>query len=306
VFALTPVWSRLKGVGASPAGDGFVLPRPLRRPARVLSRLAGGDFVAPRYAASMMTAALLGAAGAYGAVLGGHMPIIVKTVTAHSGFAVYEIKIVGHRETSEIDILGQLDLDGWTSMIGFDAEAARKDIMRLPWVGSATVRKIYPDTVEVKLEEREPFAIWQHGSQLTLVDAAGAVIAPCRHPRHAVLPLIVGMGAPERAGAFVTKVGAFPELASRVKGYVHIAERRWDLRLENGITVRLPDHGVDQALAELVKLDREKALLSRDIVAVDMRLDDRLVVQLTPDAVVRRNAALKERGIKLPKRESQI
>ena len=42
-------------------------------------------------------------------------------------------------------------------------------------------------------------------------------------------------------------------------------------------------------------MDRENGLLSRDIVSVDMRLSDRMVVKLTPDALVRRNAALEER-----------
>ena len=79
-----------------------------------------------------------------------------------------------------------------------------------------------------------------------------------------------------------------------MKGYVHIAERRWDLRLENGITIKLPDHEEDAALAGIVEMDRMQGLLTRDIAAVDMRLDDRIVVQLTPEAAVRRDAALKE------------
>ena len=71
-----------------------------------------------------------------------------------------------------------------------------------------------------------------------------------------------------------------------------VAERRWDMRLENGITIRLPERGADAALAELLRLDREHGLLSRDIAAVDLRIDDRLVVKLTPAAALEREAAL--------------
>ena len=84
-----------------------------------------------------------------------------------------------------------------------------------------------------------------------------------------------------RAG-FIDKIRQFPELASRVKGYIRVAERRWDLRLENGITIKLPESGEDEAIAEVLKMDREDGLLSRDIASVDLRLDDRLVVRLTP------------------------
>ncbi len=81
-----------------------------------------------------------------------------------------------------------------------------------------------------------------------------------------------------------------------MKGYIRVAERRWDLRLENGITVKLPELNEDKAIAELMRLDRENGILSRDLAAVDMRLNDRLVLQLTPEAALRRTAALTEQA----------
>jgi cell division protein FtsQ len=277
------------------ASDGIVLPRLFRRPVRLLGRFAGGEFEAPRYSASILTAGFLAVSSLYGAYLGGHFPTIIQAVTSRLGFAIDEVKVSGHRETSEIDILERLGLDGWTSTIGFDAEAARERIAALPWVESAAVRKIYPDVLEIKVEERKPFAIWQHGSELSVIERSGHVIAPYSGGRQATLPLIIGLGAPEAAPAFIERIHAFPELAARIKGYIRVAERRWDVRLENGVTVKLPEAGEDQAVKALIAMDHETGLLSRDIAAVDMRISDRLVVQLTPDAATRREAALKER-----------
>jgi cell division protein FtsQ len=305
--------SWLRGVRGAAGGarepialDGIVLPRFLRRPARSLGRMIQGDVEAPRYAASILTAGFLAASSLYGAYLGGHMPTVVQAVTARLGFAIDAVKVSGHRETSEIDILERLGLDGWTSTIGFDAEAARERIATLPWVEVAEVRKVYPDTLEIQIEEREPFAIWQHGSQLSVIERSGHVISPYSGGRQAMLPLIIGFGAPEAAPAFVEKIRGFPELASRVKGYIRVAERRWDVRLENGVTVKLPEFGEDQALKALVAMDREVGLLSRDIAAVDMRLSDRLVVRLTPEAATQREAALKERLKRKSKPEKRI
>lgn len=278
--------------GLSLSADGFVLPRFLRKPVRVLSRFGRGQFTPPPYAASMLTAAFLAASSLYGAYLGGHFPAMVQGVTARSGFAVDQIKVSGNRETSEIDVLDKLELDGWTSLVGFDADEARARVTSLPWVRDAAVRKVYPGTIEVRIEEREAFAIWQYGSQLSVVEKSGHVIAPFVGGSQATLPLVVGFDAGQRAADFVAKVANYPELASRVKGYVRIGERRWDLRLDNGITVKLPENQVDSALAELVALDRQDGLLGRDIAAVDMRFTDRLVVQLTPEAMERRQAEL--------------
>lgn len=276
--------------GLSLSAEHFVLPRLLRKPVRILSRLGRGDFTPPPYAASMLTASFLAVSSLYGAYLGGHFPAMVQAVTARSGFAVDQIKVSGNRETSEIDILDKLELDGWTSLVGFDADEARARIASLPWVSNAAVRKVYPGTIEVRIDEREAFAIWQYDNQLNVVEKDGKIIAPFTGGRQVALPLVIGFGAAERAAGFVAKVNAYPELASRVRGYIRVGERRWDLRLENGITVKLPESGADAALAELVALDRDKALLTRDIAAVDMRFGDRLVVQLTPEAVERRAA----------------
>jgi cell division protein FtsQ len=287
-----------RGAASAAAGkpsmsDGVVLPRFLRRPVRLFGRMIDGSFEAPRYSSSILCAGFLAASSLYGAWLGGHIPMVVQAVTSPLGFAVDEVKISGHQETSEIDVLERLGLDGWTSTIGFDAEAARERIAALPWVESAAVRKIYPDTLEIHIQERKPFAVWQHGRELSLVERDGHVIAPYTGG-HAVLPLIIGLGAPEAAPAFLDRIRSHPELSARAKGYIRIAERRWDVRFENGITVKLPEAGEGDALDQLASLDRDAGLLSRDISAVDMRFADRLVVQLSPEAATQREAAVKE------------
>ncbi len=273
----------------------FVLPRFMRRPGRFVARLCDGDYQPPRHFGITATAIYLAASIGYGAWLGGQIPMAAQAVTARLGFAVDQIRVSGNKETSEIDILERLDLDGWTSLIGFDAEAARERIAALPWVKTVSVRKVYPDELEVRIEERQPFAIWQHGTRLAIIERDGSVIAPFDGGRHAVLPLVIGYGAAQGAD-FVEKIKRYPGLASRVKGFIRVAERRWDLRLENGITVRLPESGEDAALAELLRLDREDGLLSRDIASVDFRLDDRLVIKLTPQAMERRTALLAEQA----------
>ena len=280
--------------GGAFAPDSFVLPKLLRRPARFASRVWSGEVAVPQFAALALSSLLVGSFVTYGVAVGGHTPAVVQAVTARTGFAIDEIRVSGNLETSEIDIFDRVGLDGWTSLVGFDAEEARERIATLPWVESATVRKIYPSTLEVKVVEKVPFAVWQQGSLLSLVEQNGAVIAPLVGTRHASLPLVVGAGAAEPAASFLSVVAKYPELASKVLGYVRVADRRWDLRMANGVTVKLPEFGASTALADLVEMDQVHKLLERDIESVDMRFGDRLVVKLSEDAATAREAALKE------------
>lgn len=273
--------------------DGFVLPRWLRRPVRTFSRLGSGDFTPPRYSMALLNVAFLASVGAYGAYVGGHMPTVVQAVTARTGFAVDQIKVVGNRQTSEIDVLERLELDGWTSLIGMNADQARDRIAALPWVEQVSVRKTYPNALEVKLSERQPFAIWQQNNELTVIEASGRVIAPYGNRRLGRLPMVMGQGAELAAADFVKKVEAYPAVASRAKAYIRVAERRWDIRFDNGVVAKLPEFGDEQALADFDRMNRESRILDKNISVVDMRVSDRVTVRLKPDAVEQRETDLK-------------
>nr|WP_246431200.1 cell division protein FtsQ/DivIB [Paenochrobactrum gallinarii] len=271
------------------------MPKFLRKPFRFIARLFQGRIHIPRFAGTIGLAGFFAATGAYGMVAGGHSEDVIKVTTSTLGFAIERVEVVGNAETSDIDVLGQLNLDGSTSLIGLNVERAREEISQLPWVESAEVRKIYPGTVLVSLQERKAHAIWQSDDALSLIDADGKEIVPYRSGRYAQLPLVVGEGAETRVKNFITDVSAYPALASKVRAYVRVADRRWDLLLENGVRVLLPEFEPQKALAQIEQLDRDQHLLSRDIVSVDMRLNDRVTVLLTETGQVAREKLLKER-----------
>ena len=95
------------------------------------------------------------------------------------------------------------------------------------------------------------------------------------------LPLIVGRGADAQAKDFLTLLERFPDIRQQVRASILVGKRRWNLRLKNGLDVRLPEEGVASALEHLIALDRADKLLSRDIVSVDLRLADRVTVRLS-------------------------
>lgn len=276
-------------------GGAFVLPRFLRKPFRIASRLFGGGVNIPRYAGTLGLVSFLGATGIYGMIVGDHTHTVVKATASTFGFAIERVSVAGNNETSEIDILEKLGLDGETSLIGFNADEARLAIETLPWVAGVEIRKVYPGSVVVSLEERKAFALWQSGRDLLVVDEAGKPIVPLNGSRYASLPLVVGEGASSRGKAFIETVAAYPDLAAKVRAYARVSDRRWDLLFDNGVRVLLPEQDVKRALAEVETLQRTKNILGRDILSLDMRLDDRVTVQLTPTGMESREKMLKDR-----------
>ena len=78
------------------------------------------------------------------------------------------------------------------------------------------------------------------------------------------------------------------------------------MRLDNGVTVKLPSENVPRAMDQLARMQAENKLLERDIMAVDFRLEDRTAIELTPDAQVRRQAMVDQRAKDLKKAEKHI
>lgn len=247
----------------------------------------------PRFSAIATT--FLASTVLYGTILGGHALPLVDTLAVPAGMTIADVEVSGNSETSQIDILQTVYMTGAQTVPGLDVAAARAAIEAMPWIKSASITKIYPDRISVVVEEKAPYAVWQHGGDVVVIDRDGVPIVPYATTRFTDLPLVVGVGADRAASELIDRIEVVPELTPRVRAYIRVAERRWNLRLDNGVTVLLPEVDPIDAAAEVVRVDRETGLLGRDIRAVDMRVSDRMVIQLTPEAKERRDAALKAR-----------
>jgi cell division protein FtsQ len=267
------------------ARAGIVLPRILRRPARMLEKI---DWKPPRYAGAASVMVLFAATLIAGVIAGGHATTVVAAVTAWSGLAIDEIRITGQSRTAELDVLRRLEIGQFPSLVTFDLDAAKARLETLPWVADAALRKLYPHDLNVVIRERRPFAVWQDGDRLWLIDDTGHAITDAVDDRYASLPMVVGKGAARRIGDFVALVRSAPAIAERTRAGVLIGERRWTLVLDNGVEVMLPEQEPGAALAAVARLDAESALLSRAITAVDLREPARLVVRLDAEAAAAR------------------
>ncbi len=256
----------------------LLVPRRLRRLAEKIELTRGGR------RGHFAAAGFLGAAVLYGLVAGGHAVRLGDAALSAIGLGIESVTVTGNGETAQFSVLEKLELDPGASLPGFDADAARLRISQLPWVLDVTVRKTYPGILAVSLREKLPFALWQHEDAIFVIDRDGEPIVACDDRRFSNLPLLVGAGANQRAADFLHNLAAHDSIVSRLRAAVLVAERRWNLVLNNGITVKLPEANPFAAVADLVALDQREDLLSRAISIVDLRLEDRITVHIVPDA----------------------
>jgi cell division protein FtsQ len=203
---------------------------------------------------------------------------------------VGDVLVVGRKETPRDTLLAALAVERGAPILAVDLHAARSRLLALPWVSSASVERLLPDTIVVRITERRPIAIWQRHGQFSLIDAAGQVIVGVPRSNLGELLLVVGDEAPPHAAALIEMLATQPELAPAVRAAVRVGGRRWNLHLANGVDVRLPEEHPADAWARLADYQRRHGLLDKPIRSLDMRFSDRLIVQPRPDPPAEKDA----------------
>jgi len=202
--------------------------------------------------------------------------------TAGLGLRIEEVLVEGRARTDGEEILARLGLALDRPILAVDPAAARAALEALPWVRTASVERQLPGTVYIRITEREPLALWQEQGVIRVIDRDGEVIPGIEPRRFAHLPLVVGADAPAHAARLIAVMNSEPELRDRVTAAVRVAGRRWNVQIEGRIDVRLPEADAAAAWSQLARIERQQGLLSRDVIVIDLRLPDRLVVRTDP------------------------
>ncbi len=256
------------------------------------------DINVPHGAGASAVALLLLGSATYGAVKGDHVPDIVAQVqnlcdaaANRAGFRISEVALSGEHEVGREDILTLAGITGRSSLLFLDAARMRARLVTNPWIADATVLKLYPSRLRIEIKERKAFALWQKDGRVAPIAADGTVLESYVSQRFKTLPQVVGKGAEKQAADFLQLLSRYPDIARLVEASVLVAERRWNLHLQGGIEVLLPEAQTERALTTLTEL-ASRQLFSRDIVAVDLRLADRVTVRLSDAAAAARKEAI--------------
>ena len=172
------------------------------------------------------------------------------------------------------------------SSLEIDLGAVRDRIEQLDAVERARVRALPSGILEIRAIERVPVVVWRGPDGLELLDQHGVRVAEVdSRLRRPDLPLVAGEGADLHVPEALALLADARQVAARIRGLVRIGERRWDLVLDRGQVVRLPEADPRAALGRVMALDASDELLKRDVTVVDMRDPRRPMLRLSEHAL---------------------
>ncbi len=199
--------------------------------------------------------------------------VAADTVVNDAGFTIRNIHIAGGQRTPAETIAAALDLKKEQSIFAADLTAARARLLALDWVASAEVVRRYPDTIHVSIVEKRPFALWQPpaNAAIAVVERNGRPITTQGIEQFVRLPKLVGAGAPQASAELVDIVAAHRAVNARIAYFELVSQRRWNLVLNDGVVVKLPEQGWQKELDALEHLIIDKGVLEKDVAEIDMR-----------------------------------
>ncbi len=190
---------------------------------------------------------------------------------ARAGFSVNSIVAFGASQTEAQALRTAMAVPQGAPIVDLDLTAIRHKVEALPWVRVASVERSLPDRLIVRIVERQPAALLQENGQLSLIDSTGTPIRNTALTPFIHLPTVTGPGAAAATPDLLKVLQEAPILAARVTAATRFGERRWDVRVDDRVWVRLPEDDPATAWKHLARLDVEKSVLNHALEAVDVR-----------------------------------
>jgi cell division protein FtsQ len=207
-----------------------------------------------------------------------------------------KVELEGRVRQSRESVMAALGVARDMPVMDIDLAAVKTRLEKLNWVRIAELERRLPDTLFVRITERQPIAFWQRDGRLALIDRDGSVIAAERLDLDGPLPVLVGDDAPAHAAALIAMLATEPALAPRVNAATWLGDRRWNLRFDNGVEAALPETDPASAWHRLAGLERSDRVLERDIVSIDLRMPDRLVLRRTAEPKTESKGPVKDKA----------
>jgi len=209
-----------------------------------------------------------------------------QALAARPEFAVEGVAVTGGTGELRAEVRRLLGPLAGVSSLTLDLGALRARIEAVGAVKTARVRFDPTGKLSVALEARRPVALWRGpDGALSLVDEEGVAIAAAeRRVEHPGLPLVIGAGAKAHVAEALRLIEIAPPIRPRLRAMARVGERRWDVVLDRGLVIMLPEEGAAAALAGAMALHYSEELLERNLAAIDLRVHGRPALRMAPEA----------------------
>lgn len=198
---------------------------------------------------------------------------------ARVGFVVREVNLHGKNYANKEKISKTLKIKYNSPIFAISLSDLKSKLESIDWIKYAAVERKLPDKINIIIKERVPVALGQKNKKLYIIDEEGAIINNFDLKSHSHLPIIIGEGAEMHANSLIKMLKVEPRLFKHIYSVIRVSERRWNVRFDNQLEVKLPEEDAEKAWNLVIKLYHKNELFSSDIVSLDLRIPNKIFVE---------------------------
>ena len=168
------------------------------------------------------------------------------------------------------------------NLISLNFNSIKEIVESSEWVKRASIKKVLPSTLKINVTENDPYAIYFQEGKSFLIDLDGSIITEINLNNYEDDLLFVrGENSPELLEQLIRDISiAFPNLTQTLEEVEFIEKRRWNLKLNNKLLVKLPDEKIQQSLKNLKQLFEEQEVMESNIIEIDLRIQGRAALKV--------------------------
>lgn len=200
-------------------------------------------------------------------------------VSSKSGFVLRNVIIEGQQHTLSTEIISAIGAEKGSPLFSVKISDVRSKLEDNPWVKAALVERRLPETLYIAIVERKPIAIWQFQQKLYLIDEEGNRISKDNIEKFNQLYHVVGVDANVYARSLIEDLARYPNISNRLVSAVRYGGRRWNLNLEQDITVKMPENGFNTAYGYLNALNQKEKLFGQNYKMLDLRDPEKYYIE---------------------------
>ncbi|MCP4356113.1 MAG: FtsQ-type POTRA domain-containing protein [Proteobacteria bacterium] len=195
---------------------------------------------------------------------------ITDTIAKYLDLKLSHIYISGFENANVEDVRLAIGVKKGDYLFSAKPDAIREQLEALSWVRLAQVQRVLPDTLNIKIFEHKAIATIMFNNKRWALNSKGELIDTVGEDFNYLLELS-GDEAKEQAAMFFSLFSDWSDLLFFLKRADFVGKRRWNLYLENGTLVMLPEENVRYALKVLSVLDDQQKILDKYKIKIDLR-----------------------------------
>ena len=205
----------------------------------------------------------------------------VDNVFNKIGFYCKKFEITGSKNIHKSDVVHLINPKG-KSVFGYDIYKISQHIKdNISWVENVDIHILLPDTIKIHITEKKPYAIYIMDEKKYTIDRQGAILDEynINHKLESKITLM-GKNANKEFAILANTLNKFPQITDMITTAKYISDRRWNIILQNKITIKLPETSDEKKIGRLYKiLNNYSNLFSNKIKTIDLRFQNKIIIE---------------------------